>query len=97
MVACSLNIGFPPSLNFIGEILLVCSGLQMYSWFGVLLGILCFLAGAYCLHLYVSVCHGRIRTFVRPVSFLSERYIYRAFYLIFILGFGFVGLDFFII
>nr|UJM44286.1 NADH dehydrogenase subunit 4 [Mytilopsis leucophaeata] len=97
IVACSLNMGFPPSLNFIGEVLLVCSGLQLYSCFGVLFGLLCFLAGAYCLHLYVSVCHGGVSMIVRSLTFLSERYIFSAFFMIFILSFGFLGLDFFVL
>nr|QLY89534.1 NADH dehydrogenase subunit 4 [Dreissena polymorpha] len=66
MVGCSLNMGFPPSLNFVGEVLLVCSSLHIFSWFSVLLGSMCFLAGVYCLYLYVSVCHGSLSNITQP-------------------------------
>jgi len=97
MVGCSLNIGFPPSLNFVGEVLLVCRRLHIFSWFRVLLGSICFLAGVYCLYLYVSVCHGRLRNITQPLRFLRERYIYSAFFLRYFLALGFISFDFFVV
>nr|YP_010165787.1 NADH dehydrogenase subunit 4 [Dreissena rostriformis]QRV59721.1 NADH dehydrogenase subunit 4 [Dreissena rostriformis] len=97
MASCILNMSFPPSLNFLGEVLLVCSGVHVFSWFGLLLGFLCFFAAVYCLYLYVSVCHGTVSNIIQPLSFLSERYIYSGFFLICPLAFGFMSSDFFMV
>lgn len=68
---CSSNIAAPPSLNLIGEILLINS-LVIYSNFLILfLFILSFLRATYSLFLYSYTQHGQIRgglyAFYQPI------------------------------
>lgn len=55
---CSSNIAAPPSLNLIGEILLINSLVIYRKFFILLLFILCFLRAAYSLFLYSYTQHG---------------------------------------
>jgi len=55
---CSVNIGVPPSLSFIRELLL-CPGLLYISSWGIILLIIgLFIAASYSIYLYYAVCHG---------------------------------------
>lgn len=62
-IICSSNIAAPPSLNLAREIILFISLLGNRLVWGVILGFLRFLGGAYRLYLYVSTQHGKIRSF----------------------------------
>ena len=96
-IGCVINMGFPPSLNFIGEVICTCSGVWTSLYFLFPIGIICFLRGAYCLYLYGSVCHGRASKLVVSLGGLRERYLFRALFLrLYILG-GVIGADFFLI
>jgi len=57
---CAFNIAAPPSLNLVGELILIISGLSVSWIFRFCLGIIRFLAGAYSLYLYTRVQHGKI-------------------------------------
>lgn len=59
-----VNIGAPPSINLLREILLISSILSRNILVSVLIGACRFLAAAYSLYLYVSTQHGHIRAFV---------------------------------
>lgn len=96
-LGCFANIGMPPTLNFLGEVLLVCRGVGVSSWFAFFLGLMCFLAGAYCLYLYTTVCHGGCSFMVFPFRRIRSRYMLSGLYLIYPLFLGFLGLDFFMV
>jgi len=55
-----INIGAPPSINLLGEILLLTRILNISNWISVLLGLRRFLAGGYSLYLYTSTQHGSL-------------------------------------
>lgn len=55
---CIFNIGVPPSLNFFREVLCVGSLVWVNFLVGALGGVICFIAGCYCLILYGLVRHG---------------------------------------
>nr|YP_002995762.1 NADH dehydrogenase subunit 4 [Lineus viridis]ACO40321.1 NADH dehydrogenase subunit 4 [Lineus viridis] len=60
---CSCNMAAPPSLNLASEIMLFIS-LLGDSWiWGVIVGALSFLGGAYSLYLYTSGQHGKVGSF----------------------------------
>nr|QEJ81407.1 NADH dehydrogenase subunit 4 [Lucidina sp. FM13] len=57
---CSSNMSSPPSLNLVGEILLINS-LVSFSWLLMIcIFFMSFLGGAYSLYLYVQVQHGQL-------------------------------------
>lgn len=73
---CILNIGFPPSLNFFGEVFSVASLLWMNKLLGVIRGVMCFTTGGYCILLYRAINHGVGRTLVfKPNINLRSRYL----------------------
>lgn len=92
--ACVVNISFPPSLNFWGEVYSVTSTCWLDLVFILPIGLIVFLAGCYSLILYNWVNHGVSRKIVYPIWGLRCRYIYRGAFLIIILILGFLGLDF---
>jgi len=69
----------PPSLNLVREIMLII-GVMGVGWvWGVILGILSFVAGAYSLYLYVGRQHGLLTKFYG--SFMPVKA--RSFYIVF--------------
>lgn len=54
-----INIGAPPSINLLSEIMLLSSILNSSFILSILIGFSRFLAGAYSLYIYVSVQHGQ--------------------------------------
>ena len=54
-----INIGAPPSINLLGEIILIGRILNISFWMRLLLGVSRFLAAAYSLYLYTSIHHGQ--------------------------------------
>lgn len=93
--SCVLRISLPPTLNFLGEVICITAGVWVYWIFCIPLGIMCFLAGVYCLCAYSSVSHGNPRSLLIPLRYLSDRYLYSAFFLGYFLVLGVFGLDFF--
>lgn len=57
---CAFNIAAPPSLNLVGELILIISGLSISWIYSFFLGIIRFLAGAYRLYLYTRIQHGSL-------------------------------------
>jgi len=55
-----INIGAPPSINLLGEILLMGSILKWSSFSGVLLALLSFLGACYSLYLFSFSQHGKV-------------------------------------
>nr|YP_010254935.1 NADH dehydrogenase subunit 4 [Venerupis aspera]YP_010455419.1 NADH dehydrogenase subunit 4 [Ruditapes variegatus]QUA05874.1 NADH dehydrogenase subunit 4 [Venerupis aspera]UUA63024.1 NADH dehydrogenase subunit 4 [Ruditapes variegatus] len=96
-VFCVINMGFPPSLNFFSELFCVGSLVWMSSVVGVLGGLMCFVAGCYCLVLYSLVNHGGPSVMMKPSMNLSSRYIYSGVFSGFILVFGSFCLDLFFV
>lgn len=62
-----INIGAPPSINLLAEILLLTRILNISIWIRILLGLRRFLAGAYSLYLYTSTQHGPLSRHVHRV------------------------------
>lgn len=96
-LGCVVNIGFPPTLNFLGEVLLISRGVGMCYLFASPIGIMCFLSGVYCLYLFGTVCHGGFSNMLFPFSSSRGRYLVRSLYLLYPLFFGFLGIDFFMV
>lgn len=61
---CSSNIAFPPRARLLGEVMLIVSLVSYYCWFMVPLGLMVFITGVYCIVLYSSIQHGRVRGLV---------------------------------
>lgn len=59
-IVAVLNIGCPPSLNFLREVFLVIRIFFVGSGLVVPLGLMCFIRASYCLYLYCGVNHGGI-------------------------------------
>jgi len=94
---CIINIGFPPSLNFLREVFCVGGLIWTRSIFSVICGLICFLTGCYCLVLYSLVNHGLIRELIHPSNPISSRYLYSFIFAIIILIVGFVFVDYFFV
>lgn len=67
------NIAAPPTLNLIGEIILISSGLFLSFWTIIALSLIRFLAAAYSLYLYTSSQHGQAPVFLNPLSLVTPR------------------------
>ena len=74
-VFSSLNIGCPPSVNFLSEVLLVARILRIRKFFIFFLGMLSFVGGVYCINLYTMVNHGLSRVFLISKTILGERHM----------------------
>ena len=67
------NMAAPPTINLLGEILLLTRILSSSIYFAYTIAIMCFLAGAYSLHLFTSSQHGAPASFFLPQSHFSLR------------------------
>lgn len=85
---CAVNMGFPPRLNFFGEVMLFCSVKGVRGWFLIVLVLMCFFNGVQCFYMYRCVAHGRKRRYLRGSHFDTERVVYRAVIRLMILGTG---------
>nr|YP_008378728.1 NADH dehydrogenase subunit 4 [Appalachioria falcifera]AFR77025.1 NADH dehydrogenase subunit 4 [Appalachioria falcifera] len=61
----SSNMAAPPSLNLLGELMLLGSVLAVSSWLSFLLLLSSFLSGVYCLYMFGWVQHGDVGSFIR--------------------------------
>nr|ANP25572.1 NADH dehydrogenase subunit 4 [Corbicula fluminea]UJM44222.1 NADH dehydrogenase subunit 4 [Corbicula fluminea] len=91
---CVLNMGVPPSLNFFSEVFCVASVLWLSWVFSFPAGLMCFMAGCYCLFLYSVVNHGSVPVVLRSVNLINERYSYSFFFSFLILMGGFLFMDY---
>jgi len=90
-----LNMGFPISLNFISEFILV-SRVKIISYYiFFVVGLMCFITGGYCFYMYRIISHGNVRFDLNISRCFNDRYIIRSVLCIIILTFSFLGLDFF--
>nr|YP_010627087.1 NADH dehydrogenase subunit 4 [Tremoctopus violaceus]ATR85796.1 NADH dehydrogenase subunit 4 [Tremoctopus violaceus]WBK26778.1 NADH dehydrogenase subunit 4 [Tremoctopus violaceus] len=65
---CACNMGAPPSINLISEIMLFMS-LFSFSFIGVIfIFMLVFMGGLYNLLLFVSVQHGQVMSFMKVIT-----------------------------
>merc|ERR1712058_191134 len=67
-----INIGAPPSINLLSEIILLTSILNSSILLSILIGISSFLAAGYCLYLFTSTQHGQVGVYIN--SFISINY-----------------------
>lgn len=96
-IFCVINIGLPPSLNFIREVYCVGRILWLDYVVGIVGGAMCFMAGCYCLIIYSLVNHGNMRKIVKPYYRMSSRYLVSCLFIVFILLVGFIIIDYFIL
>lgn len=69
---CVLNIGCPPSINLLGEIILYM-GVFSWSMLNYIIGLcIVFLRALYSLYVYSSTHHGAKRFFLRGISLLNN-------------------------
>ena len=68
-----LNLGCPPSLNFLREVFLVGRVIFLRGGYIIPLGLICFVRACYCLYLYCSVNHGRSFFYYSGLRFSRER------------------------
>nr|YP_010121804.1 NADH dehydrogenase subunit 4 [Callista chinensis]QRE83911.1 NADH dehydrogenase subunit 4 [Callista chinensis] len=97
LMACILNMGFPPSLNFFGELFCVAPMMWLNMWFLIPGGLMVFLSACYCLSLYSWVNHGVMSEMIHPISGISVRYLYMGGYISIVLIGSFLMLDFFFV
>lgn len=74
-VFSSLNIGCPPSLNFLREVILFSRIIGIRKVYIFILGIIRFVGGIYCINLYTIVNHGLSRMFLISKRLIGERHI----------------------
>lgn len=67
------NIAAPPTLNLVGEIILISRRLFLSFWSIFALSAIRFLAAAYSLYLYTSSQHGQIPAFINPLNISTPR------------------------
>lgn len=96
-IFCVVNMGFPPSLNFIREVFCVGRILWLRVIFCVLGGIMCFMAGCYCLVLYSLVNHGGVRNIINSNFGIRGRYLSSCIFIRIILLVGFLFIDYFFV
>nr|YP_010393006.1 NADH dehydrogenase subunit 4 [Xylonora corona]UPX88868.1 NADH dehydrogenase subunit 4 [Xylonora corona] len=92
---CMLNMGFPLSLNFISEWVLISSSKGISYLFLPVLGLMCLVTGAYCFYSYGVVCHGGSSQGFSVSTLTLCRYLYSGVFCIALLMGAFLGLDFF--
>ena len=61
---CVSNIGAPPFVNLISEIILFCSLYIYRSWFVIIILLMVFLGGLYNLIIFVNTQHGIVMNFI---------------------------------
>nr|YP_002791182.1 NADH dehydrogenase subunit 4 [Ascobulla fragilis]ACE62811.1 NADH dehydrogenase subunit 4 [Ascobulla fragilis] len=57
-IFCCINMAAPPSINLIGELMIVPSLLVSFMSLGLTMGLMVFFSAAYNMYLYTSVNHG---------------------------------------
>lgn len=65
-IACISNMGAPPTINLLREIILFTSSLFISIWLLIPLSAITFLGAAYSLYLYSSTQHGGAPKFISP-------------------------------
>ena len=70
-----INMACPPSINLLGEIMLLSSILSVSFSMSLLIGISRFIAACYSLYLYTCIHHGQYRSFINCIVSLNLRNI----------------------
>nr|YP_010393029.1 NADH dehydrogenase subunit 4 [Xylophaga oregona]UPX88891.1 NADH dehydrogenase subunit 4 [Xylophaga oregona]UPX88915.1 NADH dehydrogenase subunit 4 [Xylophaga oregona]UPX88927.1 NADH dehydrogenase subunit 4 [Xylophaga oregona] len=92
---CMVNMGFPVSLNFISEVVLISSSKGISFYLLPVFGLMSFVTGGYCFYMYGAVSHGSLSSDLVISNCLSERHMYGGVFCLVILMLSFPGLDFF--
>jgi len=72
-ILCVINIGAPPSINLLREILLLTCILRRSIWTSILIGLRRFLAAGYSIYLYTSLNHGHLGTYINSWYIIRSR------------------------
>nr|QIZ12541.1 NADH dehydrogenase subunit 4 [Tonicina zschaui] len=67
-IMCSINMAAPPSLNLLAELTLISALLKTCFWYFIPLSILSFLVAVYTLFLFTATQHGKISSFITPLT-----------------------------
>nr|YP_010583708.1 NADH dehydrogenase subunit 4 [Histioteuthis reversa]UXN83904.1 NADH dehydrogenase subunit 4 [Histioteuthis reversa] len=67
---CIANMGAPPNVNLISEVMLFCSMYLYSSWFIIIILLMVFVGGLYNLVMFVSTQHGGVMSFLNS-SFVN--------------------------
>nr|YP_010944833.1 NADH dehydrogenase subunit 4 [Abraliopsis morisii]WMC20985.1 NADH dehydrogenase subunit 4 [Abraliopsis morisii] len=65
---CIANMGAPPYVNLISEIMLFCAIYLYSSWFIIIILIMVFMGGLYNLMMFISSQHGEVMNFLNSSS-----------------------------
>nr|UUG47454.1 NADH dehydrogenase subunit 4 [Ips nitidus] len=76
---CSSNMSAPPSLNLLGEIILIFSIFNFFNGFALILFILVFFSAVYSLFLFSFTQHGSLSSSIFSVNQISIREFYLVF------------------
>lgn len=68
------NLGAPPSLNILSEIILIAATIQITSISAPVIGLIVILTTAYCLLLYRSTQYGPLSIYTNPWNLLNGRH-----------------------
>lgn len=92
-----INIGCPPSLNYFREVLIfrVVKGLDLIFIFP--LALMCQFGCVYSMLLYGYLNHGSVSGFIRPISYLRDRYLRRFMFRRVLMFIGFLFMEFFFV
>nr|QXJ42345.1 NADH dehydrogenase subunit 4 [Sepiadarium kochi] len=95
-IFCVSNMGAPPSINLISEVMLFCSLYIYSSWFLIIILLMVFLGGLYNLLMFISTQHGGVMNYMNSnfVNNCSEHLLlFLHFYpmLFFILNIGYLN------
>nr|YP_514802.1 NADH dehydrogenase subunit 4 [Sepia officinalis]BAE80068.1 NADH dehydrogenase subunit 4 [Sepia officinalis] len=93
---CIANMGAPPFINLISEVMLFCSMYIYSSWLVMIVVLMVFMGGLYNLILFTNIQHGKIMSFMNgaPTNNCSEMLLlFLHFYpmLIFVLNVGYLS------
>jgi len=68
------NLGAPPSINILSEIILITATISFSSFTILIIGLIVILTTAYCLLLFSTTQYGPIRTYINPWSIHNQRH-----------------------
>nr|ALO81907.1 NADH dehydrogenase subunit 4 [Cernuella virgata] len=72
-VFCMINMGFPPTINFLGEVLLVPVGLMWSAKIFIPMGAIMFMSVLYNMYLYSQINHGMLSNYLTLTKMMSQR------------------------
>nr|ANC96355.1 NADH dehydrogenase subunit 4 [Helicella itala] len=72
-IFCMVNMGFPPTINFLGEIMLVPVSLMWSFKIFIPVGVVMFMSVVYNMYLYTEINHGMLSNYLTAAKTMSHR------------------------